>query len=147
MESAHDQNLDTRGAWLEIDLARLRRNIRAYKALLKPATRLMCVVKADAYGHGASACAKVMSSSGAQQFAVATVDEGIALRTSGIKLPIVILSRTRRYPRYGGQIPPCYRFWYDAHWSCARRSGCVSQDGRFSPGDYLRGHLHAFCYS
>ena len=48
MESAHDQNLDTRGAWLEIDLARLRRNIRAYKALLKPATRLMCVVKADA---------------------------------------------------------------------------------------------------
>lgn len=93
MESAHDQNLDTRGAWLEIDLARLRRNIRAYKALLKPATRLMCVVKADAYGHGASACAKVMSSSGAQQFAVATVDEGIALRTSGIKLPIVILSQ------------------------------------------------------
>ena len=93
MQSLPTQTCDTRGAWIEIDLARLRKNIRAYKSLLKASTRLMCVVKADAYGHGACECAQVMSSSGAQQFAVATVDEGITLRKSGIKQPIVLLNQ------------------------------------------------------
>ena len=81
-----------RWAWVEIDRGALRRNTRAFKNLLRPGQRLCCVVKADAYGHGALECAKVMHSTGADMFAVATVDEGVELRTGGITTPILVLS-------------------------------------------------------
>lgn len=83
---------DTRWAWIEIDQAALRRNTRAFKSRLGRGTQLMCVVKADAYGHGAVPCARVMRGAGADQFAVATVEEGIELREAGIEEPILILS-------------------------------------------------------
>lgn len=82
----------TRWAWVEIDQGALRRNVRAFKSLLNPGQRLCCVVKADAYGHGAVACAKVMRATGADMFAVATVNEGIELREGGIRQPILVLS-------------------------------------------------------
>ena len=83
---------DTRWSWVEIDKGALRRNARAFKDKLEPGVRMMAVVKADAYGHGAVECAKVMHASGADQFAVATVAEGLALRAAGITWPILILS-------------------------------------------------------
>lgn len=86
------KNPATRWAWVEVDLGALRRNTRAFKNLLKPRQRLCCVVKADAYGHGAVQCAKVMHSAGADMFAVATVNEGVALREGGIMAPILVLS-------------------------------------------------------
>ena len=82
----------TRWAWVEIDRGALRRNTRAFKNLLKPGQRLCCVVKADAYGHGAVPCAKVMRSVGADMFAVATIEEGAELREGGITDPILVLS-------------------------------------------------------
>ena len=82
----------TRWAWVEIDQGALRRNTRAFKNLLGPRQRLCCVVKADAYGHGAVECAKIMYATGADMFAVATVNEGIELRDAGIKAPILVLS-------------------------------------------------------
>lgn len=82
----------TRWAWTEIDTGALRRNTRAFKSLIGSRQRLCCVVKADAYGHGAAACAKIMHAAGADVFAVATVLEGKALRESGVKLPILMLS-------------------------------------------------------
>ncbi len=82
----------TRWAWVEIDRGALRRNTRAFKSLLGPRQRLCCVVKADAYGHGAVECAKIMRTTGADMFAVATVDEGIELRDADIKTPILLLS-------------------------------------------------------
>ena len=82
----------TRWAWVEIDKGALRRNTRAFKDLLEPGVRMMAVVKADAYGHGAVQCVKVMRAAGADQFAVATVEEGLELREAGITWPILILS-------------------------------------------------------
>ena len=82
----------TRWAWVEIDRGALRRNTRFYKTLLGPGQRLCCVVKADAYGHGAVECAKIMYSAGADMFAVATVAEGVELRQGGIVKPIIMLS-------------------------------------------------------
>lgn len=82
----------TRWAWVEVDQGALRRNTRAFKNLLGPRQRLCCVVKADAYGHGATQCAKIMFAAGADMFAVATVNEGVELRRSGIKTPILMLS-------------------------------------------------------
>ncbi len=81
-----------RWSWVEIDRGALRRNLRAYKSLLAPRQKLCCVVKADAYGHGAIECARVLHSAGADMFAVATVREGVELREAGIQAPILILS-------------------------------------------------------
>lgn len=89
---AHAEAPQTRWAWVEIDLAALRRNTRAFKALLARSVKLMAVVKADAYGHGAIPCAKAMLSAGADQLAVSTVDEGVELRAGGITAPVLILS-------------------------------------------------------
>lgn len=82
----------TRWAWVEIDQGAVRRNTRAFKNLLGPGQRLCCVVKADAYGHGAVKCAKIMHAAGADMFAVATVEEGVRLREGGIGAPILLLS-------------------------------------------------------
>lgn len=82
----------TRWAWVEVDQGALRRNTRAFKGLLEPRQRICCVVKADAYGHGAVPCAKVMHATGVHMFAVATVKEGVELRQGGISEPILVLS-------------------------------------------------------
>ena len=91
------QNLASRApadrwAWVEIDQGALRANVRAFRAVIPHATKMMCVVKADAYGHGAVPCARVMLAAGADQLAVATVAEGVELREAGIEAPILILS-------------------------------------------------------
>ena len=83
---------EDRWSWVEVDLAALRRNTAAFKRRLGRGVQMMCVVKADAYGHGAVPCAKTMHAAGADQFAVATVAEGVALRKAGIEWPILILS-------------------------------------------------------
>ena len=81
-------------AWVEIDLGALAHNVQQLVKLLSPRTQLMAVVKADAYGHGAAAVAQTAIQSGASWLGVATVPEGIQLRESGIKAPILILGAT-----------------------------------------------------
>lgn len=82
----------TRWAWVEIDLEAIRQNTAAFRRCIRRGVKMMCVVKADAYGHGAVRCAQVMRRSGADQFAVATVNEGVQLRNAGIQEPILLLS-------------------------------------------------------
>ena len=81
-----------RWAWVEVDLAALRQNARAFMDRLDRNTQCMAVVKADAYGHGAIPCAIALQRAGVDQLAVATVEEGIELREAGINLPILILN-------------------------------------------------------
>lgn len=80
-----------RGAWLGIDLVALSENLHAVKKLLKPGTQIMAVVKADAYGHGAEKIAEAALQSGATRLGVATVEEGVKLRRSGVQSPILVL--------------------------------------------------------
>lgn len=89
---AFAKNPDGRWAWVEVDLGAIRRNTRALKAKLGPGVQMMCSVKADAYGHGAVACANAMLQAGANQLAVATVAEGVQLRQAGITAPILMLN-------------------------------------------------------
>ncbi len=79
-----------------IDAAALRDNLAAVRAALTPGTAVMAVVKADGYGHGATLVAPVLAAAGADQFGVATVDEGVELRAAGIAQPIVVLTGARR---------------------------------------------------
>ena len=83
-----------RPAWVEIDLDALRFNIRNIRAAVRQQAILIGVVKADAYGHGSVACAKVLEQEGVRHFAVATIQEGIELREAGIKGPVIILGLT-----------------------------------------------------
>ncbi len=78
-------------AWVEIDLSALAHNVRSLKNFLDPQTKLMAVVKADAYGHGAITVAKTALANGADCLAIATLAEGVELRQAGIKAPILIL--------------------------------------------------------
>jgi alanine racemase len=93
MERQYDQTIEwaQQRAWVEIDLAALAHNVRQIKGLLTPTTQMMAVVKADAYGHGAIDIAQILVAEGVEWLAVATVTEGIELRTAGILLPILIL--------------------------------------------------------
>lgn len=74
----------------EIDLGALRRNIRRLAAHVAP-TELMGIVKAGAYGHGAVAVARAMADEGLTWFAVARVDEGVALRKAGLAGRVLVL--------------------------------------------------------
>ena len=83
--------IDRRWSWVEVDLNAIRFNTATAKRLAG-GRRLMCVVKADAYGHGAVEVSKAALESGADYLGVATVTEGIELREAGINAPILILS-------------------------------------------------------
>lgn len=78
-------------AWVEIDLNALAHNVRTLKKFLNPQTKLMAVVKADAYGHGAVTVAQTALANGADCLAIATLAEGVELRQAGITVPILIL--------------------------------------------------------
>lgn len=81
-------------AYLEIDLNNLKHNVMALKKVMPPKCKLMAVVKAEAYGHGAYKIATYMNRIGVNAFAVATIDEGIELRRYGVSGEILILGYT-----------------------------------------------------
>ncbi len=80
-----------RDAWVEVDLGHIEHNILEFKKLIPSKTKILAVVKADAYGHGASMCSPTLLASGVDMFGVASVDEGIQLREAGIQAPILVL--------------------------------------------------------
>lgn len=77
---------------LEINLGGCLENYRYFRSKLKESTRLLVLVKANAYGHGAVEFASVMEDAGADYLAVAYPVEGIELRQGGIKSPIMVLT-------------------------------------------------------
>ena len=83
---------DRRWSWLEIDLSAIRHNVGEYRRRLGAGTRLMAIVKANAYGHGAVQVARTALNSGAEYLGVATVNEAIELREALVTAPILILS-------------------------------------------------------
>ncbi len=77
--------------WAEINLNALEHNIKQIKGLLCPTTKVLAVVKSNAYGHGAVTCAHALLDAGADYLAVATVEEAVELRHADIAAPILIL--------------------------------------------------------
>ncbi len=75
----------------EIDLQAFRHNFQNLRNYLDPQTRIMAVVKADAYGHGAVPCARIAVDSGADYLGAGVIEEGIEFRESGLNAPILIL--------------------------------------------------------
>ncbi len=81
--------------WAEVDCGALAGNVRAINAAFAPdgsPDAVMAIVKADAYGHGAVPMSRVCAASGIAHFAIATVEEGLILRQSGVRGEIYLLS-------------------------------------------------------
>lgn len=85
-------NLPRRPTWAEIDLNQLAANFKQIKQRVGSAARVMAVVKANAYGHGAVQCARRLAAEGADWFGVALPEEAIQLRESGIRQPVLCLA-------------------------------------------------------
>ncbi len=78
-------------AWIEVSGKAIESNVRQLKLKLSKNCHFMAVVKADGYGHDAKVVSEYAIKGGASQLGVATLKEGIRLRTFGIKIPILIL--------------------------------------------------------
>lgn len=83
-----------RPTWVEVDLDAIVYNIKEIKKVVGPQRKIMGIVKADAYGHGAVEVAEVLIGEGVDYLAVSILDEAIALRQAGITHPILILGYT-----------------------------------------------------
>ena len=87
----HSENFPQRPAWTEIDLGRLRRNLQLIRRELPARTRLLAVVKDEAYGHGAPDTVRLAIEEGAWGFGLSTLEEAMALREAGVTAPLLLL--------------------------------------------------------
>jgi len=83
-----------RDTWVEVNLDAIAANVQAFRQHIPAATRIMAVVKADGYGHGAVQAGREALRSGADSLAVAMLDEAIVLRKAGIAAPVLVLGYT-----------------------------------------------------
>lgn len=81
-------------AWIEINSANLENNLKEINKIIPNGTKIMAIVKANAYGHGILEISKILSKIGIKDFAVATLSEGIKLRQNNIDGNILILGYT-----------------------------------------------------
>jgi alanine racemase len=86
-----ETRLPQRPTWAEIDLDALAHNLREARGRVAEGVSVMAVVKANAYGHGAVACARRLAAEGVDWFGVALPEEGCQLREAGITQPILSL--------------------------------------------------------
>lgn len=77
---------------LEVDLKAIVSNLNHYRSLLKPGVRMICMVKADAYGAGSVEVSRTLQDQGVDYLAVAVADEGVQLRQAGISTGLMIMN-------------------------------------------------------
>ncbi len=86
-----DRNIFSRPTWVEINLKNIRYNIKQIKKLLSPETKILAVVKTNAYGHGLIEVTNICCQEKVDFLGVTSVEEGVLLREKKINLPILIL--------------------------------------------------------
>lgn len=100
-----NKHFQERPTWAEINLDALANNFKVVKDIVGRDVAVMAVVKANAYGHGATACARRLAREGVHWFGVAILEEAITLRESGITDPILLLSGI-----WSGQEEACIKY-------------------------------------
>jgi len=78
-------------AWAEINLDAIKHNYTEIRKITNPRSKIMAIIKADAYGHGFKEVANVLNESGVDAFGVATADEAMQIRNAGFYTPVLIL--------------------------------------------------------
>ncbi|MDY6363409.1 MAG: alanine racemase [Cyanobacteriota bacterium] len=92
MKNTRQTNINIhRDAWVEINISNLEHNIKEIKKNIPQGVKLLGVVKADAYGHGAVMLSPTILASGVDMLGVASIDEGVDLRQAKITCPILVL--------------------------------------------------------
>ena len=87
-----DRDIDPKQrAWIEVKGEAIEKNVRQLRSKLSKSCQFMAVVKADGYGHDAKVVSDYAIKGGASELGVATLKEGIKLRSLGVKQPILIL--------------------------------------------------------
>src|SRR5271170_4126887 len=81
-----------RPVWAEVSLGAIARNLRMIRRHIGPKPQILAVVKSNAYGLGAVPVAKALQKAGAERFGVTCANEGVELRESGIRKPILVLT-------------------------------------------------------
>jgi len=128
------ENFPPRPAWIEIDLARLRANLRLIRRQLPRTVKWLAVVKDDAYGHGALEVARLALEAGAWGLGVGTLEEAMALREAGLAAPILLF----------GERPEAELEWCVAHDLTVCVNGAHSLDAlaRAAAGFERRAPVH-----
>jgi len=80
-----------RSVWLEIDESALTGNVDLIREMVGPDVEVNAVVKADAYGHGLKPVGLAFEAGGADRLCVASLDEALALREAGVRIPVLVL--------------------------------------------------------
>jgi len=83
-----------RPTWVEVDLETIASNVRQIKEIVGPEVKILAVLKADAYGHGAITVARTAINNGVSYCGVASVSESLRLRAGGISVPTLVLGYT-----------------------------------------------------
>ena len=92
MKNTRQTNINIhRDSWVEVNISNLEHNIREIKKNVPKGVKLLGVVKADAYGHGAVMLAPTILASGVDMLGVASIDEGVDLRQAKIDCEILVL--------------------------------------------------------
>ncbi len=86
-------------SWVEISRRQIAENFRAVRAAVGPGVQTVCVVKADAYGHGAVEVSRTLEAEGAEWLAVSSADEGVTLRQAGISARILVMADCQPFAR------------------------------------------------
>src|SRR5512139_3154047 len=89
----------------QIDLDALAHNFRQLRKRVPKGVKILAVVKADAYGHGALPISRKLENMGVEYLGVAIAQEGMELRKGGVRAPILVLGGI-----YGGDIEKIFRF-------------------------------------
>ena len=129
---AFDDDHPTRA---EIRLGALRRNFRRARELAGPGVKILCAVKANAYGHGILRVAEELLAEGADYLGVAFLEEGMFLRNNGVKAPILVLGAA-----CDAQIPQFFEHNLDFTVPSAETARAVSAAAR-AAGRSARIHL------
>ncbi|GAH37709.1 unnamed protein product [marine sediment metagenome] len=82
-----------RPVWAEVNLNNIKDNLRFIRTLISKSTKIMAVIKANGYGHGALKVAKAAIEAGVERLGVASVEEALELINDDIKAPIQLLSQ------------------------------------------------------
>lgn len=85
-------DLKVHSTYLKVDLSAIQHNLNYYQTLVKPGTKIMVMVKALAYGSGSREISHLLEFNRVDYLAVAYADEGIELRKSGIRLPVMVMN-------------------------------------------------------
>jgi alanine racemase len=132
--NVHSAGFPLRPAWVEIDLARLRKNVRLIRRELPPGVKLLAVVKDEAYGHGALDVVRIALEEGAAGFGLSTLEEAMTLRDAGVTAPLLLLGE-----RQDPELPWCVNHDLTV---CVNQPHTIRQLARLAAGAGKRVPVH-----